>query len=185
MSGPVFGPEPAGLTLTTPPQASSNDVRCSQCRDQPLTYGNQIHSQVTSDRNRAARFSVQVDESALMPKVNFVNEKLTVDVKEGEDLRTVARRNGVQIYSGPHKIFNCQGFGQCCSCNVIIRNGSENVSGKGVLERLWKWLNPLLGLKMLSNPEKDVRLACCTRVRGDVEVETHPPINWHGDKFWG
>ena len=23
-----------------------------------------------------------------------------------------------------------------------------------------------------------------TIVRGDVDVETHPPINWHGEKFW-
>ncbi|MFZ9091864.1 MAG: 2Fe-2S iron-sulfur cluster-binding protein [Planctomycetaceae bacterium] len=120
-----------------------------------------------------------------MPKVNFVNEKVTVDAAEGEDLRKVARRNGVQIYSGPHKVVNCMGFGTCCSCNVIIRKGTDNVSSKGFLERIWKWLNPLLGLKILSHPEKDVRLACQSRVRGDVEVETHPPINWHGEKYWG
>ena len=80
-----------------------------------------------------------------MPKVRFVNEKVTVDVTEGEDLRTVARKNGVQLYSGPHKIVNCMGMGTCCSCNVIISKGAENVSRKGLLESLWKWLNPLLG----------------------------------------
>ncbi|MCA9047379.1 MAG: (2Fe-2S)-binding protein [Planctomycetaceae bacterium] len=118
-----------------------------------------------------------------MPKVNFVNEKVTVDAKDGENLRSVARRNGVQLYSGPHKVLNCMGFGTCCSCNVSIRKGSENCSRKGLLERLNKWINPLLFLK-LSNSEKDVRLACQTKVSGDVEVETHPTINWHGEKFW-
>lgn len=119
-----------------------------------------------------------------MPTVNFVKEKVTAEAQEGEDIRSVARKNGVQLYSGPHKVVNCMGFGQCCSCNVIIKSGQEHCSSKGVLERLWKWLNPLLGLKILSHPDKDVRLACQTRVSGDVEVETQPPINWHGDKFW-
>ena len=94
-----------------------------------------------------------------MPKVNFVNEKITVDVTEGEDLRTVARKNGIQLYSGPHKIVNCMGMGMCCSCNVVLSKGKENVSRRGILEGLWKWLNPLLGLKIFSNPEKEVRLA--------------------------
>lgn len=119
-----------------------------------------------------------------MPKVKFVNEKMTVDAVEGEDLRTIARKNGVQLYSGPHKILNCMGMGTCCSCNVIIAKGQENISKKGMLEGLWKWLNPLLTLKVFSNPDKEVRLACQTKVKGDVEVETHPPINWHGEKFW-
>ncbi len=99
-----------------------------------------------------------------MPKVKFVNEKVTVEASEGEDLRSIARRNGVQIYSGPHKILNCMGFGQCCSCNVVIATGKENVTKKGLRERLWKWLNPLLFLKIFSNPAKEVRLACQTKV---------------------
>lgn len=119
-----------------------------------------------------------------MPKVKFVKEKITVDATEGEDLRTIARKNGVQLYSGPHKVLNCMGLGTCCSCNVVIAKGTENVSKKGICEKLWKWLNPLLSLKIFSNPQKEVRLACQTKVQGDVEVETHPPINWHGEKFW-
>lgn len=119
-----------------------------------------------------------------MPTVTFVNEKITAEVEEGANLRKVAMKNGVQLYSGPHKIVNCMGLGQCCSCNVIIRSGSDHCSPKTLFERIWKWLNPLLGLKLLSNPDKDVRLACQTQVTGDVQVETHPPINWHGEKFW-
>ena len=119
-----------------------------------------------------------------MPTVKFVNEKVTVEAQEGEDLRSIARKNGVQIYSGPHKVVNCMGFGTCCSCNVIVQKGQENCTRKGLLESLWKWLNPLLSLKILSNEGKDVRLACQTKIHGDVEVQTHPPINWHGDKFF-
>lgn len=119
-----------------------------------------------------------------MPKVTFVNEKVTAEAQEGEDIRNVARKSGVQLYSGPHKVVNCMGLGACCSCNVIVKEGSDNCSKKGIFERLNKWINPLLGLKLLSNPDKDVRLACQTQVQGDVEVETHPPINWHGEKFW-
>ncbi len=119
-----------------------------------------------------------------MPKVKFVNEKITVDAAEGEDLRTVARKNGVQLYFGPHKVLNCMGMGICCSCSVIIAKGTENVSRKGILEKFWKWVRPLLGLRIYSNAGKEIRLACQTRVSGDVEIETHPPINWHGEKFW-
>lgn len=119
-----------------------------------------------------------------MPTVNFVNEKVSVEAQEGEDIRSVARKNGIQLYSGPHKVVNCMGMGACCSCNVIVKEGGENCSRKGFRERINKWLNPLLGLKLLSNPEKEVRLACMTKVHGDVDVETHPPINWHGEKFW-
>ena len=119
-----------------------------------------------------------------MPKVKFVNEKITVDAAEGEDLRTIARKNGVQLYSGPHTLINCMGMGMCCSCDVALTKGKENVTQKGILESLWKWLRPLLNLRIFSNPEKEIRLACQAKVRGDVEVETHPPINWHGEKFW-
>lgn len=119
-----------------------------------------------------------------MPKVTFVKEKITVEAAEGEDIRTIARKNGIQLYSGPHKYVNCMGNGLCCSCDVIVKKGSDNCSAKGPLELANKWVNPLLGLKHLSNPEEDVRLSCRTKVHGDVEVVTNPPINWHGDKFW-
>jgi len=122
-----------------------------------------------------------------MPKVKFVNEKITVDAAEDEDLRTVARKNGVQLYSGPHKVLNCMGFGMCGSCNVSIKSGAEKCTPRTFREKIVaKWLNPLplFLLRILSNPEKEVRLACQTRVSGDVEVETHPQVNWHGEKFW-
>jgi len=122
-----------------------------------------------------------------MPIVNFVNEKVTVEAQDGEDIRTVARKNGVQLYSGPHKVVNCMGFGLCGSCDVAIKSGSEKCGPRTFREKfVAKWLTPipLFLARILSNPDKDVRLGCQTTVHGDVDVETHPPLNWHGDKFW-
>ena len=31
----------------------------------------------------------------------------------------------------------------------------------------------------------ELRLACQARVNGDIEVETQPGVNWHGERFWG
>jgi ferredoxin len=33
--------------------------------------------------------------------------------------------------------------------------------------------------------EQQLRLACQAKVNGDVEVQTKPGLNWHGDRFWG
>jgi len=122
-----------------------------------------------------------------MPKINFVKEKLSVDAADGDDIRTVAKQNGVQLYEGPHKVVHCMGWGLCGSCNVTIKKGSGNCTPRTFRERfIAKYLTPvpLFLLKILSNDDKDVRLACQAKVHGDVEVETHPPINWHGEKFW-
>jgi len=121
-----------------------------------------------------------------MPTIKFVNEKVTAEAADGEDIRSVAKKNGVQIYEGPHTVVNCMGFGLCGSCSVAIKNGNGNCTPPTLRERfLSKLLSPLPLLKIIGNPDKDVRLACQTRVSGDVDVETHPPIDWHGEKFWG
>lgn len=119
-----------------------------------------------------------------MPTITFVNEKVTVDAEVGEDLRTVARRNGIQLYSGPHKIVNCMGFGTCGSCSVVVKSGIENASSPSIREKVGKWANPVFGVKVMSHPDEDVRLACQTKVEGDMEIVTTPPINFHGEKFW-
>lgn len=118
-----------------------------------------------------------------MPSVKFVNEKKTVEVPEGSNLRVEARKAGVQLYSGPHKVLNCMGMGSCASCQVRIQKGTENVSPQGFREKLRLLLGPLTFFARLGR-EKELRLACQTRVMGDIEVETHPPMNWHGEKYW-
>lgn len=119
-----------------------------------------------------------------MPKVTFVREKRTIEVPEGANLRTEALRNGVEVHEWPHRgIFNCHGLGGCASCSVKIIKGEENVSRQGLRE----WLRYLLGpitFFMRIGQEKDLRLSCQCTIHGDCEIETQPPVNWSGEKFW-
>jgi ferredoxin len=119
-----------------------------------------------------------------MPKVKFVKEKKEVDVEPGANLRQVALRNGVELYPGIHQYVNCMGFGQCASCRVHITKGVENLSHQGIFEKLRLIAGPITFFARLGH-EQDLRLACQARVNGDIEVETQPAVNWHGERFWG
>ena len=121
-----------------------------------------------------------------MPTIKFLNEKKTIEVEPGTDLRHAALREGIQLYTWPHRYVNCMGWGQCASCKVLIKKGAENVSPPSLWERVRWWLDPLALFSYLGK-EKEMRLACKTRVigNGEVEVETRPALNLHGEKFWG
>ncbi len=118
-----------------------------------------------------------------MPKVTFVKEKRTIEVPEGANLRAEARKNGIEMNPGIHKYLNCLGFGQCASCCVKITKGEENVSRQGLREWLRFLIGPLTFLMRIGN-EKSMRLSCQCQVLGDCEIETAPPINLSGEKFW-
>ena len=120
-----------------------------------------------------------------MPKVKFVKEIKEVEVEPGANLRQVALREGVQLYPGIHKNWwaNCHGFGHCASCRVQIIKGVENVSPQGFFEKFRLITGPITFFARLGH-EKDLRLACQARVNGDIEVETQPEVNWHGERFW-
>ncbi|MBX3443753.1 MAG: (2Fe-2S)-binding protein [Planctomyces sp.] len=117
-----------------------------------------------------------------MPKVTFVKEKKTIEAPAGSNLRQVARRNGVNLYPGPHQVVNCMGFGMCGSCRVIVRKGTNHVSPPGAWERFTRFLNPVWFFARIGR-EQEMRLACQCTVEGDIEVETQPPLN-QCDKFW-
>jgi 2Fe-2S ferredoxin len=117
-----------------------------------------------------------------MPKVTFVNEKKSVEVPVGTNLRKAAKRNGVNLYPGPHAYVNCLGNGLCASCRVQVKKGAENLSPPGAWERLTRFLNPIWFFARIGH-EQDMRLACQCTVQGDVEVETQPPLN-QCEKFW-
>ena len=119
-----------------------------------------------------------------MPKIKFIKEKKTVEVPAGENLRKAARREGVELYWGPHRVVNCMGMGMCGSCKVHIQKGVENTNRMGFLEYFRILTGPILFFARMGH-EKDLRLACKTRVYGDIEVETQPEMNLHGEKFWG
>ena len=119
-----------------------------------------------------------------MAKITFVKEKKTIEVPNGSNLRKAALQNGVQLYWGPHQVVNCLGFGLCGSCKVMVTKGAENVSKPGLRERLRILLDPLMFFWRIGN-EKQLRLSCQCQVNGDIEVETTPSGNWHGERFWG
>ena len=56
-----------------------------------------------------------------MPTIKFVNEKKSVEVPNGSNIRKEAQKNGVELYSGVHKVLNCHGLGNCASCQVNAR----------------------------------------------------------------
>ena len=114
-----------------------------------------------------------------MPTITFTSEKKEIQVPAGANLRTEALRAGVQLYPGVHKVLNCHGLGQCGSCRVLITMGMENASRKGLMESA----RLAVSLAYIGN-EQTMRLACQTRVNGDITVETQPPLNLFGENFF-
>lgn len=119
-----------------------------------------------------------------MPKIKFIKEKKTVEVPVGANLRAEARKAGVQVYQGIEKVFNCMGFGLCTACKVNVKKGIENCSPQSKFEKTAMNLHPMTMFARIGH-EDELRLSCQTCVNGDVEVETTPEFNWHGEKFWG
>lgn len=111
-----------------------------------------------------------------MPKVKFLREKTEIEVPEGANLRTEGRKHGIRFYRFPEWL-NCRGLGSCGRCHVHIKNGTMGgASPAGFKERLRLW-----GSFFAIGHEEEVRLACQTKVTGDIEVETCPPLNLSGE----
>ncbi|MFP6770037.1 MAG: hypothetical protein VB859_17810 [Planctomycetaceae bacterium] len=122
-----------------------------------------------------------------MPTIKFVKEKKTVEVETGQKIRKVALEEGVEVYPGIHKSLHCPGLGLCTSCRVRITSGREHCSKASLWEKLNMLLNPLAFFARIGC-EDEMRLSCQTKVHGpadvEVEVETQPEFNWHGENFW-
>ena len=110
-----------------------------------------------------------------MPKITFTREKKEVACDRGANLREVAIRNDIQLYPGMKKHFNCRGKSMCGECRVYIVRGMENLEPKTAREKF------RIGVSWFKfGHEDEVRLACQTRVEGDIEVFTQPEFNWFG-----
>jgi len=101
-----------------------------------------------------------------MPTVSYQGEE--IECEEGAILRDVLKEAGLSVYNGRAEQFNCRGTGSCGTCAVQV-DGAVSEEGKKEKARLW--LPP-------HHPSHDVRLACQTRVEGDVEVRK-------GRGLWG
>lgn len=92
-----------------------------------------------------------------MPKVKFVPLNRVVEIKSGETLFKAARVNGIPLGS------SCRGDCVCGWCKVEIVEGMENLSQPEECEKK---------LMKSGNYETHERVACSTRVFGDVSIST-------------
>lgn len=119
-----------------------------------------------------------------MPTIKFLKEKKTVEVPAGANLRNEAMKNGVEVYQGIEKVLHCPGLGLCTACKVHVKKGIENCSRQSWWEKINILKHPMAFFARIGH-EQELRLSCQTCVNGDVEVETTPEFNWHGEKYWG
>ncbi len=92
-----------------------------------------------------------------MPKVRFVPLDREVEIKKGETLFKAARVNGIPLGS------SCRGDCVCGWCKVEIVDGMQNLSEPEECER---------HLMRIGNYHMNERVACSTRVFGDVSIST-------------
>jgi len=101
-----------------------------------------------------------------VPVVRFRGEVIECD--RGDLLRDVLREAGVSPHNGGADRLNCRGLGSCGTCAVAVEGA---VGDRSRRERLRLTVPP-------HDPDDGLRLACQTRVFGDVTVEKYPG-------FWG
>lgn len=129
-----------------------------------------------------------------MPVIKFVKEKKEVEVPAGANLRSAAISAGVNTnyilngLEGPlNQILNCKGFGMCGTCRVLVTKGIDHTN-KMTLRETLKFKTPLhpdpIPCLAYIGHEENMRLACCTKVTGDIEVETNPQFNLFGENFF-
>ena len=132
-----------------------------------------------------------------MPLVKFVKEKKEIEVPEGAILRAEAAKAGINLNCGVNgygeavnKFVNCLGKGMCGTCRVLITKGIENTNK--LTKREWlKFKTPLptpvpdpIPCLAYIGHEDTMRLACMTKVLGDIEVESNPEVNLFGENFF-
>lgn len=132
-----------------------------------------------------------------MPIVKFTKEQKEIEVREGANLRDVALQAGINLYqglngvgAGANKLFNCHGFGLCGTCRVLITEGMEHTNAMGMVEKSTFKVpvpkpipDPIPCLAYIGN-EDTMRLACKTKIYGDVVVETGPELDLFGENFF-
>ncbi|MEM1241514.1 MAG: 2Fe-2S iron-sulfur cluster-binding protein [Cyanobacteria bacterium P01_H01_bin.26] len=101
-----------------------------------------------------------------MPQVTAQGQ--TIECKAGANLRRVLLDHGIDLYNGNASLINCRGIGSCGTCAVAIEG---NVSTANWKDRGRRSLPP-------HTPQRPLRLACQTRVLGDITVTKY-------DRFWG
>ncbi|MFC7058897.1 2Fe-2S iron-sulfur cluster binding domain-containing protein [Halovenus salina] len=91
-----------------------------------------------------------------------------IECESGAVLRDVLLDAGCTPHNGTATTVNCHGYGSCGTCAVEV---SGEVSQRGRRESARLSVPP-------HNRDTGLRLACQTRVQGDVTVQKYPG-------FWG
>lgn len=99
---------------------------------------------------------------------NVIAQGKTIHCEMGANLRRVLITHHVDLYNGKSTLINCRGIGSCGTCAVQIEG---EVSEANWRDRARRSFPP-------HNPENKVRLACQTKVLGDIRV-----TKFNG--FWG
>lgn len=92
-----------------------------------------------------------------MPKITFLPMNQTIEAQEGETILDVALGADIPIQHA------CGGFCACTTCHVWVKSGGAHLSA--IAEDEDERIGLATGLKPSS------RLACQSRVHGDVTVE--------------
>lgn len=102
-------------------------------------------------------------EDKPVPTITFVRQNKQIEVPEGDSVRYPALENDVPVYCGLWKFANCHGNGLCGTDRVSV-SPSTNTNSLTFMEKFW------LRNDLKKNP--NTRLACQTKVFGDVNVDT-------------
>jgi ferredoxin len=101
-----------------------------------------------------------------MPTVTFHGEN--IECESGAILRDVLQEASISPHNGRADALNCRGHGSCGTCAVAVSGDASSPTRRETVR--------------LSTPPHDtdcgLRLACQTRVQGDVTVHKYPG-------FWG
>jgi ferredoxin len=95
-----------------------------------------------------------------MPQVRVEPSGRTLEVPANANLREALLREGIGLYRGLRRLFNCGGKARCTSCAVLVTEGEENLSPRSPLEAI-----------AVPTPAPHMRLACQANVRGDCAVD--------------
>jgi len=90
-----------------------------------------------------------------MSKLEILPDDTNIDISDNETILTASLRNSI-----PH-LNACGGIGKCSTCRISIVSGIENCLSPNEIEKL---LADKIGLP------SDIRLACQTKVTGDVKL---------------
>ncbi|NES85233.1 MAG: (2Fe-2S)-binding protein [Moorea sp. SIO2B7] len=108
-----------------------------------------------------------------MPTITAQGKNIKCD--RGANLRKLLLQHEIALYNGNAKIINCMGIGSCGTCAVEIEG---EVSASNWKDRTRRSLPP-------HSPTKNLRLACQTKVLGDLNIKKYNGFWGQGDqKVW-